>query len=217
MFASKRTRSFIVRAAAVVTPLMLAACSADLGPGPMPTGYAHQGEVYKSQPGPRPVLMKDHMLKNQEREVQRYHPQKHDMMAHAPATAHHHGNWDSAAQDLVGRLVHELGKPMETVFVVPGAYPDLESALRHAMQGRGINVSMERGHGPFTLQYVVAPITDSSMVSITLLSVGAAVKEVSGIYNIATHGFSAAPVMDHTSADDVSAPLPILPVPAGNQ
>ncbi|MBU0859935.1 MAG: hypothetical protein KJ667_08350, partial [Alphaproteobacteria bacterium] len=201
------------RAAMLAAPSVIAACSADLGPGPMPTGYAHHKEMYKAQPGPRPVLMKDHMLANQEKEVRAYHPNGggamggHDM---GMPMMHTGSSWDMAATDLVSRLVNELGKPMETVYVVPGNYPDLEQALRNAMTGRGIAVHTAPGDGPFTMQYAVQPVTDSSMVSITLMSVGSAVKEVSGIYSIGTApAVMAAPAMPV----ETSAPMPIMPMP----
>lgn len=224
MFASKRSSSLIVRAAVLVAiPLVLAACSA-LGPGPMPTGYAHHGSQYKAQPGPRPLLIKDGMLDTQDREVKAYHPNSTGVAGMPVMNEPMMGStaaWQPAATDLVGRLVGELGKPMENVYVVPGAYPDLEQALRDAMMARGVAVATAQGTGPFTMQYVVTPVTNSSMVSITLMSVGAAVKEVSGVYDVGTApAMSAMPVMPVEAAapsmmtpnPPSDIPMPIMPL-----
>lgn len=231
MFSSKRSRSFIVRAAVVaVTPLMLAACSADLGPGPMPTGYAHQNEYYQAQPGPRPVLMKKHMMENQCKEVREYHPNGRGTACgdlavsvdSAATSAVSSAAWDAAADDLIGRMVNELGKPMENVYVVPGSEPGLEMALSNAMLARTIPVSAAPGNGPFDLQYEVQPITGSDMVNVTLKSVGSAVHTVSGVYDIgAVPAMSAMPpatvetttettVETTTTSDGV--PMPIMPM-----
>jgi len=229
MFSSKRPRSFIVRAAVVAAmPLMLAACSADLGPGPMPTGYAHQNEYYKAQPGPRPVLMKKHMMENQCKEVREYHPNGRgsacgDLAVStdgAAMSAISSAAWDSAADDLISRMVNELGKPMENVYVVPGSEPGLEMALSSAMLARTIPVSAAPGNGPFDLQYDVQPITGSSMVNVTLKSVGSPVHSVSGVYDIgsvpamsAMPAASVEPTVETTTTSD-GVPMPIMPMPA---
>lgn len=218
MFSSKRSRSFVVRAAVtVLAPLVITACSADLGPGPMPTGYAHHNEAYKAQPGPRPVMMKKHLLDNQCREVREYHPNRDgnacgEMTVEPMATPVSGGDWNAAAEDLIGRMVNELGKPMESVYVEPGNEPGLESALNGAMQARAIPVATAPGVGPFSLQYIVQPIEGSSKVNVTLKSIGSAVHEVSGVYEVgAMPAMSAAPVEAVESTD---APLPIMPYTA---
>lgn len=219
MFSSKRSRSFVVRAAVTaVVPLMLAACSADLGPGPIGTGYAHHGEPYKAQPGPRPVLMKQHMLDNQCKEVRQYHPNSGggcgDMPAPVMDTAPVSGAaWDAAATDLITRMVNELGKPMENVHVLPGDEPGLETALNGAMTAHGIPVSTTPGNGPFDLQYSVQPVTGSSMVNVTLKSIGSSVHEVSGMYDVAAMtAMPAAPAEAVEPAESSDAPLPIMPL-----
>lgn len=214
MSASKPFRSSAVRAALLGVPLLLAACGTNFGPGPMPAGYTYQGDVHKAAPGPRPHKYERNRA-TQEQDVQAYHP---NAVTGGGAAAHDGGygamgygaghavstTWTLAATDLIDRLLIELGKPMETVYVIPGSFPQLEQALRDAMTGRGISVSQRQGDGPFTMQYLVSPIPNSTDVSITLLSVGSAVKEVRGVYTI-----------DEVTLDSaIPAPLPVIYAPA---
>jgi hypothetical protein len=97
---------------------------------------------------------------------------------------------------------------MENVYVTPGTSADLEHALNRAMDARGIKVAEAPGEGPFTVRYFMTPVSDSPMVSITLMSVGAAVHEVSGLYNIA-----AASATGSATPAGGDEPMPILPAP----
>ena len=160
------------------------------------------------------------------KEVREYHPNRDgnacgDLVVStdsAAASAASSAAWESAADDLIGRMVNELGRPMENVYVVPGSEPGLDMALSNAMLARTIPVSAAPGNGPFDLQYDVQPITGSSMVNITLKSIGSAVHSVSGVYDIgavpAMSPMPAAavePAVETTVTDD-GAPMPIMPM-----
>lgn len=221
MFASKRSRSYVVCAALVSVPLLLSACGKDWGPGPMPTGYTYQGDVYKAAPGPRPGKFDDR-LGTQDKDVVPYHPGGHGTML--GQSGHEAGiyvvsTWSIVAQDLIDRMLVELGKPMETVYVVPGDFPALEDALRQAMVNRTIPVSLRNGDGPFTLQYIVTRIPNSNAVSVTLMSVGSKVHEVNGVYTLEEqssvhsigHSMSEAVPAPVVHSEPVAAPMKIIP------
>jgi hypothetical protein len=205
----------------VAAPLLLAACaSSDFNPGPMPTGYTYQNRPYKAVPGPRPILMKKHMMENQTQDVMDYHPSwSGGTDVHMGAGGH--SDWDAAAIDLINRMIQELGQPAEPVYVMPGEQPAFEQALRNAMQARNIPVTLIHGDGPFMIEYTVSnpggmSAPDRLMANITLLvSRATPVEDVGGIYSVgAAHAMAPAPAPMDSGMMTAPAPVPAMDAPA---
>lgn len=179
-------------------PLILAACTSDFGPYPMPTGYTYHGDVYKAPPGPEPVLKRiEHANDAPQPPVQvdagmpaqDVYVASPIVVQSAPGEA-----WDNAARELVTRMTGSFGMPTEAVYLraadmASPAEVNLEQALRGVMTQSGFQMAAGPGSGPYTLHYAVSPLSGVSdgsrmMVTITLMGRDGAVAEESGIYTL---------------------------------
>ncbi len=180
---------------ATCAPLLLAACTTDNGPFPMPSGYAHHSDVYKAPDGPEmmkvnankpaPHVMPVPVLENEEPVVQ---------AAVVPVVAPEMletDHWQGAADKLVKDMTVNFGKPQVPVYVVPGKSIEemsLADALTRALLANDVNVSMERGLSPYTLSHMIVQPMDASdnrkMVKIMLNDYDKKIAEESGLFNI---------------------------------
>ncbi len=149
------TASRFFRFVLLAAPLALVACaSADLA---MPTGYTYHNEIYKSQPGPEAqppakILAAGDVASNGMTVVQT----ESTLLGGGPDAM---GNYPdsvlcTAADDLVGRLLTNFGRPMEPVYV-PVMSP-LARCLTIALQRGNVPVALNPGDGPFVLEHAIS-------------------------------------------------------------
>lgn len=146
------TASGFFRFVVLSAPLALMACSsADLA---MPTGYTYHNEIYKSRPGPEAppqakILMTGDIAPNGMTVVQTESTTLNgfpDAQGQYPDAV-----LCAAADDLVGRLLGNFGRPMEPV-LVPVMSP-LAPCLVTALQRGNVPVAANPGDGPFVLEH----------------------------------------------------------------
>jgi hypothetical protein len=212
--AQKSKKSAFIVAAFCALPLLVTACNG--GIGPMPTGYTYYNKIYKGKydaaGNPCTTACNSDV-------TQSYQPGKGGYVDGGNvaqyAVSQSSSLWEPAAIDLVNRMLNELGKPMETVYIHRGAYPEFEVALTHAMEARGIKVFTQPGYGPFTVDYVIEPMAQDAGIEVRLLSVGKNVINIEGTYRVfndrapAAQNYVDAPV---ASAPVASAPVASVPV-----
>jgi len=192
------TASRFFRFIVLSAPLALLACTtADLA---MPSGYTYHNEIYKSQPGPeapRPakILATGDVAPNGMTVMQT----ETTTLSGAPDAM---GNYPdsvlcSAADDLVGRLLANFGRPMEPVYV-PVMSP-LTSCLIAALRLGNVPVAVNPGDGPFVLEHVI----QNGSATITFMSNHDPVVSESGAY-----AGQSMPV-----ESDIADPDPVMPEP----
>ncbi|HEY8189091.1 MAG TPA: hypothetical protein VIF12_00285 [Micavibrio sp.] len=175
-------------------PLALAACTSE---GlHMPKGYTYQNEIYKAPPGPEAsppakILQTTGGLYSgtdgsgagaDMGEDGTTPDGMHVVQTETIAmTAGPDGTFDNqtlctAADDLVGRLLRNFGRPMEPV-LVPDSSP-LTSCLRNALQRGNVPLAPKPGDGPFVLDHAVK----GANAEITFMSNHDPVTSESGAY-----------------------------------
>ena len=124
MRAQNKKISNMIRVLLLGLPLFLTACHSDLGPFPMPSGYAHHGKEYKAQDGPEPVLKKIQHMRVAQSTNQTSDAVSADMVMNTDAVmvVPVGAGWDDAARDLVMRMIDNFGKPVEPVYVQPALF-----------------------------------------------------------------------------------------------
>jgi hypothetical protein len=171
-------------------PLALAACTSE---GlQMPKGYTYHNEIYKAPPGPEAsppakILQTtgglysgadgsgagaDGATPNGMHVVQT----ENVTMTAGPDGTFDNQSLCTAADDLVGRLLRNFGRPMEPV-LVPDSSP-LTSCLRNALQRGNVPIAQRPGDGPFVLEHTV----NGANAGITFMSNHDPVTSESGAY-----------------------------------
>ncbi len=142
-------------------PLILAACTSDFGPNPLPTGYYYHNETYKTPPGPEPIFSKpkhahdDHALEDCPDPHAKAHvqtdaqadaqavivtPPADTYIAAQPAPVEMAAPVSAspalsvAASDLVQRLINQFGRPVEPVYVTPSTGTAQEIAFEKSLR-----------------------------------------------------------------------------------
>lgn len=211
-------------------PLFLAACHSDLGPFPMPTGYAHHDKAYQAPPGPEPVLKKIEYMRvpqsvpseNCEPETAVIVPPK--MMPPVAVVPVDGGAWAGAADELVARLISGFGRMAEPVYILPApvmgpAEIGFEGALRGALVSQNLPMADAPGMGPYTLRYAISPLPvgedGRAMVTLTLAGPSGVLQEVSGIYSPGIVVMPAPVVVDMAPDGEPGPAAPSEPMPIG--
>lgn len=171
------TASSFFRFMVLAAPLALMACtSADLQ---MPTGYVYHNEIYKSQPGPEaPPAAKILKTGDTTPSGMTVVQQESVAMTGGPDAngVYPESVLCAAADDLVGRLLRNFGRPMEPVLVPPMS--PLASCLTRALQNGQVPIAANPGDGPFVLEHTIS----AGAASITFLSNHDPVTSESGAY-----------------------------------
>lgn len=215
MISKTKTRSHLIRTAILGVSLIgLSACT-DFGPHPLATGYKYQQNEYKSAAGPEPVIEK-YTRRDDKRTVVNIDENGQGTMAPAPVSM---DNWGSAADELVARMVQNLGLPAEPVYIVEHTAMTHEevsfaAALREAMLRNNIPMAPRTSGAPFGMEYAISIVDvgsdDRRLITIQLISAGDVVHEESGIYTVYHGSHTAAPVpMVQTVPND--EPVSITP------
>jgi len=215
-------------------PFFLTACHSDMGPFPMPSGYAHHDKQYKAAPGPEPIFKKiEHMKMPQSIPSTHTDRQAPVAITQEPftttepmsVTASDNSDWDYAANDLIRRLIDGFGQPTEPVYLQRADNAsekdmNIEQALHRTMTSHGINITPAPGLAAFTLDYEAhaLEIGDGSriMISVALTRKGTQLAGESGIYSLGdTPPKIPAMVAPHEyggSNMSSNAPLPLMPI-----
>jgi hypothetical protein len=171
------TASGFFRFVILSAPFALMACtSTDLA---MPTGYTYHNEVYKSQPGPE-AAMPAKILKAGDTAPNGMTVMQTESVG-LNGTMDANGNYPdsvlcAAADDLVGRLLTNFGRPMERT-LVPDTSP-LTACLKAALSRGNVPVATNPGDGPFVLDHSIS----NGSASITFMSNHDPVVSESGSY-----------------------------------
>lgn len=186
MILKKTSRSGVIRMAVLSVSVLAVSACADFGPHPIATGYKYQQEEYKSQPGPEPVIEK-YTRRNEDGHVIAVATETNRTTAVQATDAY----WDNAADELVSRLVNNLGLPAEPVYIAKPASAEETSfavALRNAMRSYNIPMAERVAGAPFGMEYQISIVDfgqpDRRMISIQLVNQGDIVHEESGIYTV---------------------------------
>jgi hypothetical protein len=215
---------------AAATPLLMtAACSYDYGPRLFPVGYGYDNADYHVPPSAKPIFKRRLFVEKCTHGGVCAQPvaSNSDMMVasadlgagNAPAIA---GDWNYAAVDLVNRMVAGFGQPNEPIFLrraAPGVVSegDFYNALRQALTNKGVTLAHEAGESPFLMDYTISPVelSDASrqMLTVKLMSHGASVSEVSGLYKVeaaqATPGMPILPMSSPASVGNNAGAAPM--------
>ncbi len=137
----------------LAVPLFLSACtSAEMQ---MPTGYVYHNDVYRSAPGPEGKAPSEKEAKTVPVHGLKYLGSETMTMANPPAIGPDGqpiggaSAYRGVADDLVARLLRNLGRPMEPVFV--NNTSAMAPALRESLRQNGVPVAVNPGDGPFVL------------------------------------------------------------------
>ncbi len=245
----------LIPAAGLCASLLVTACHSDFGPSPMPTGYAHEHSVYKSAPGPEPVIRKsraefERRWKNLEEGPKVSGGDRQaglqpslivgeDKAGTAPdATPPHRAKkpapkadpshdrvssaaWQSAADDLVMRLIRSFGQPREAVYMGSenAAASDtaaFAAALATSFKKHDVTITTHQSNSHFKIdhqQRIISPDQPSRrMLTLSLIAGQESIAEQSGIYTISGH---AAPVQhDPMRHNNVTTETPSESAPA---
>lgn len=213
MISKTKTHSYVIRTAILGVSVMALSACADFGPYPLATGYKYQQEEYKTPDGPEPVIEK-YTKREDKRTVVNI-----DENGHAAVAPVSMDQWNLAADDLVGRLVRNLGLPAEPVYIAQHNAMSQEeqsfaSALHHAMAKHNIPMAPRTSGAPFGMEYAISIVdvgsNDRRLITIQLISAGEVVHEESGMYTVSTASVhhSDAPMVQTVPND---APTPIAP------
>jgi len=147
---------FTLRALVLTFPALLMACSsAEMH---MPTGYVYHNEVYKAPPGPEAGIQAK--VAGQDGAVastrgMTYMGGESTVMENPPAIGPDglpiggYAAYQGVADDLVAKLMRNLGRPMEPVFVNNSSA--MAPALRASLTRNAVPVAVKPGDGPFVL------------------------------------------------------------------
>lgn len=155
--------SAVLRLAPImVLSAILAACSSTA----MPTGYTYHHEIYRTPPGPEAKEPAKILASGQDVEsgasgtnnmggasghgLGMNGQDVYTASAHMDAD----GRWDMAADELVQKILRDLGRPMEKVHV-PGNN-DFVTALKASLARHNIPVMDRVGDGPFVIQHQIS-------------------------------------------------------------
>jgi len=143
----------------LASTLLLAACSST----PMPTGYTYQHETYRTPPGPEAkapqILATGQDATSSMGGAGSGSPasgldlEGGSQLYTATASMDANGHWDAAADELVEKILRDLGKPMEKVDV-PGN-DDFVTALKASLTRHDIPVMTRMGDGPFLIKHEI--------------------------------------------------------------
>lgn len=193
--------------AATASLALLAGCTSDFGPWPMPTGYTYHQEQYKAPPGPEPVFRKWEaelkkesnapVLPSLDTHLAPYQATVADVSAvHATAERNDPQLWLDAANDLAARLFTKFGKPTESVYIPPGGSAGdrqfFAAALHASLQEQGVTIAAAAGGGPFTLSYDIrGTVGGRALLTVRLQSGPRTLAEESGSYFVGGSGGAA--------------------------
>ncbi len=207
----------------LAAPVALAACSADLGPSPMPTGYKFLNKSYSVPGGPAPVMHYPGENGPAAATVQDTQPSSGDTSIAAPmpmvgqaepvdmaapdavsapvtdgaAVAVGSVQWDSAANDLLGKLESAFGTIRESVYTrEPNAGRADEAAfaqaLKQAMEVRKYKAG-DKDKAAFAFDYTIAGQADgATLVSLNASAQGKLLARVEGRYAAGLAGSASA-------------------------
>ncbi len=219
-----------IRLAFLAVPFLLIGCSAEEWESyktnyPMPTGYAYNSaNADKTETPPSDTQSQDVSIIEDSAHEQysppTLPPQTHGFVSHDMA-------WQKAADDLIGRMIMNFGQPMEPVHIhTAGRSPNasFETALRTAMEDRGMTVASMPGMGPFTLQYSGTAVDPHqggrTLLTVTLMTGDKMLIEESGIYSVKIAENAPSPKTSsypQARQPDYSRPAPALPTPQRQQ
>lgn len=226
----KNTRGSVVLLLAAI--VFLTNCTSDHGPWPMPTGYTYHNDKYKAPPGPEPVFKKWEMEHGMSQAPTP--PRTIDThLDNSPAVgggadmpvaaSSPIGNdprlWQSAADDLTGRLFAGFGKPAEALYIVPSDGSEdsriFAAALRASLQQRGVPVADTQGGGSFALHTAIASVDGGGrrLLTVSLYNGPRKAAGESGLYNVT--GAYSERAMPAPSGDGV--PVVLSPSMSGGQ
>lgn len=216
MISKTKTRSNVIRTAILgVSLLGLSACT-DFGPYPLATGYKYQQNEYKSAAGPEPVIEK-YTRRDDNRGAVHVDEHGHGTMAPAPVSMDY---WGMAADELVARMVQNLGLPAEPVYIAEHTAMTNEevsfaAALREAMLKNNIPMAPRTSGAPFGMEYAISIVDvgsdDRRLITIQLISAGDIVHEESGIYTVHTNAVYAAEPVPMVQTVPNDEPVSITP------
>lgn len=146
------------RLALLCAPVALIACQA------MPTGYTYHNEVYKAPPGPEATPPAKILETRTTAETTNLHTQgtltstlsESEQRAAMGGVYGDEGDpeaFRAVADDLIGRMIVNFGRPMEPVFVNQSS--PMTASLKASMRRHEIPVAVNPGDGPFVIDHSI--------------------------------------------------------------
>lgn len=153
-----RASSFVLCAAAA---LGLGAC-VDSMSMQMPTGYTYHDQVYKAPPGPEANVKEAKIIHVDTSGMNKVGSETVTMGSALPPGFDPNDpaikeQLRLTADELIARLLRNLGRPMEPTFVLDSS--PLTAALKDSMTRNNLPIAVNPGDGPFVIEHSISGVS----------------------------------------------------------